>query len=122
MRRGARFDFDQDPLQYVTAHTTQSKDVREIWRLSETAWARTVTAVRLWLAVFEQETAGVAPGSAEAQARIERAVRRLVERQLDALEASAQSRADYLSEQQAEFDAEQQESKGILGHFRDRFR
>jgi len=122
MLRGARFDFDQDPLQFVTAHTTKSKDVRAIWRLSETAWARTVTAVRLWLEVFEVETRGVTPGSAEARARIDRATRRLVERQLDYLEASAKSRAEHLSEQEAKLAAESSESKGILGRLRDRFR
>ncbi len=123
MLRGARFDFDQDPLLYVTAHTSKNKDVRAIWRLSEIAWARTVTAVRLWLAVFEEETRGVQPGSVEAQARIERATRRLVERQLDYLEASAQSRAEHLSEQKAKLEAEtKKNSQGILGRLRDRFR
>jgi hypothetical protein len=121
MRRGARFDFDQDPLQFLTAHTSKNKDVRKIWRLSETAWARTVTAVRLWLAVFEEETAGVTPGSAEAKARIDRATKRLVERQLDYLEAAAKSRAEHLAEQKAKLDDETS-SKGILGRLRDRFR
>lgn len=121
MRRGARFDFDQDPLQFLTAHTSENKHVRKLWTLSETAWARTVTAIRLWLAVFEQETAGVTPGSAEAKARIERATKRLVTRQLDYLEAAAQSRAEHLAEQQAQRN-EETSSTGLLGRFRDRFR
>lgn len=119
LRRGARFDFDQDPLQFLTAHSTKNKHVRKIWTLSETAWARTVTAIRLWLALFEQETRGVAPGSAEARTRIDRATKRLVDRQLRYLDAAAASRAEHLSGQKSKLD---KETKGILGRFRDRFR
>ncbi|MBL4845095.1 MAG: hypothetical protein JKY65_06200 [Planctomycetes bacterium] len=119
LRRGARFGFDQDPLQFVTAHTTKNKHVRKIWKLSELAWARTVTAIRLWRETFEKETGGVAPGSAEANARIHRAAMRLVDRQLAYLDATALSRAEHLKAQKSKLDVE---NRGFLGRLRDRFR
>lgn len=122
MRRGARFDFDQDPLPFLEAHTAENEHVRAIWRLSETAWARTVSAIRLYFALLEQETDGAAPRSAEAQARLERVAKRLVERQLAYLDAAAKSRDEFLAEQQAEIAAQNEERTGILGRLRDRFR
>ena len=128
LRRGVPYDsaLGVDPLDFVTARTTDDRNVREIWDLTGNAWARVVTAVRLWDEAFEAETAGVTPGSPDALARIDGIVDGLVARQLAYLDAARERREAHVAEQQAAWDAEhgvgEDERNGILSRVRGWFR
>ena len=100
--------------------TRKSEDTDRIWELSSRAFARVVTAVRLWDEAFEAETAGVTPGSAEALQRADAVVDRLVARQLRYLDDATQRRDAYLAEKQAEWDKAQ--GRGFLSRVKSWFR
>lgn len=110
------------PLDFVTADTSANEHVKEVWELTTKAFARVVTAVRLWDEVYRQETAGVTPGSADALARAERVMDRLVARQLARLGEEEQRRADYLAEKQAEWDELMNPAPGLLDRLRGIFK
>lgn len=109
-----------DPLRYVTA--TSGEHVDRIWELSGRAFARVVSILRLWNETFDAQTGGVAPGSAEALARADVIVERLVGRQLAYLDAAAQRRDEYLAEKAAEHRAETTPRQGLLSRLRGMFR
>ncbi len=109
-----------DPLKYVT--TTSGEHVDQIWELSGRAFARVVSILRLWSETFDAETAGAAPGGAEALARADVIVERLVGRQLAYLDAAAQRRDEYLAEKAAEHRAATTPKKGFLERLRSTFR
>lgn len=92
------------PLDFMKATTPDNEHVKEIWDLTGKAFARVVTAVRLWDEIMEQEVAGVTPGSPAALARANSVLDRLTDRALKRLEEEDQRRADYLAEKQAEWD------------------
>lgn len=122
LKKGGTYDaaLGHDPLQYVTR--TDGPDVDRIWELSGRAFARVVSILRLWEETFQAEAGGVTPGSAEALARADRIVERLVGRQLSYLEAAEQRRAEYLAEKQAEFRQESEPSTGLLDRIKNAFR
>ena len=116
-------DLGHEVLDFVQTSSMEDEHVRKIWELQGNAWARVVTAVRLWDETFQEETGGVKPGSPEALARIDGIVDNLVERQMQYLADAEQRRNDYLAERQAAFDAEQAEAnnKGMLKRIRSWF-
>ena len=105
-KNGGTYDAElgHQPLDFMKATTSDDEHVKEIWDLTGKAFARVVTAVRLWDEVMEQEVAGVTPGSPAALARAGAVLDRLTERALKRLEEEDQRRADYLAEKQAEWD------------------
>lgn len=109
-------------LDFVTDDTTKNKHIRKVWDLSGKAFARVVTAVRLWDETFKAETEGVTPGSPAAIARANSIVDRLVNRQLTRLTEEEARRATYLAEKQAEWDELQKPKKGFLGRITGWFR
>lgn len=110
------------PLDFVTADTPSNEHVKTVWDLTGKAFARVVTAVRLWDEVFRQETAGVTPGSPEALTRADLVVDRLVARQLVRLGEEEQRRADYLAEKQAEWDEFVNPAPGLLDRLKGIFK
>ncbi|MGE0708064.1 MAG: hypothetical protein AB7N76_17355 [Planctomycetota bacterium] len=110
------------PLDFVTATEPSNEDVRTIWDLNGRAFARVVTAVRLWDEVFAAETAGVTPGSPAALDRAGKIVDRLVAAQLDRLEAAEQRRAAYLDQKQREWQELQRPKEGLWQKLRGWFR
>ncbi len=109
-----------DPLKYVT--TTSGEHVDEVWELSARAFSRVVSILRLWNETFDGQTAGVTPGSAEALARADVIVERLVGRQLAYLDAAAKRRDEYLAEKAEEHRAATTPKKGFLERLRGVFR
>lgn len=104
LKRDGVYDAElgHDVLDFVT--DTGNEHTDRIWELSGRAFARVVTAIRLWDEVYHQETDDVAPGSDEAKARANAIVDRMVARQLERLEAARQRREAYLAEKRAEWD------------------
>jgi hypothetical protein len=111
------------PLDFVKASRPNNKHVRKIWDLNGRAFARVVSAIRLWEETFQAETSGVSPGSPAAIQRAELVIDRLVGNQLDRLEAAEQRRAAYLVAKQAEWQATKKVKRGmwqrLTGWFRD---
>lgn len=110
------------PLDFMQTDKTSNKHVRKIWDLNGKAFARVVTAIRLWDETFKAETAGVTPGSPAALARANSIVDRLVTRQLTRLDAEEQRRTDYLAEKQKEWDALQKPKLGLIDRITGWFR
>jgi hypothetical protein len=121
LQRGGTYDdrLGHDPLDFVSTHQTSDRHVREVWDLSGRAFARVVTILRLWEDTFQQQVAGVTPGSAEALARADLVTERLVNRQLTYLDEAAQRRADYLAKTQADYDDAQK--PGLVARLRGLF-
>jgi hypothetical protein len=69
-----------------------------IWELNTAAFARVVTAMRLWWDAFERETGGVPPGSAEARSRAQGIAERLAATQMETLRQAEARRARYIEE------------------------
>ncbi|HBP23758.1 MAG TPA: hypothetical protein DEA08_39015 [Planctomycetes bacterium] len=115
-------ELGHQPLDFMTATTPANEHVKEIWDLTGKAFARVVTAVRLWDEIMEQEVAGVTPGSPAALARANSVLDRLTERALQRLEDEDQRRADYLAEKQAEWDELQQKQQGLWHKIKGWFR
>jgi hypothetical protein len=109
-------------LDFVTTDKTSNKHVRKVWDLSGKAFARVVTAVRLWDETFKAETDGVTPGSPAALTRANAVVDRLVTRQLKRLDEEEARRTAYLAEKQAEWDELQKPKQGFLSKITGWFR
>jgi hypothetical protein len=89
-----------EPHDFITS--TDNKHAKRIWELTTKAFARVVTAIRLWDEVFQAQVDGVTPGSPEALARAEGIAEDLTSRQMTELAAAEQRRADYLAAKRAE--------------------
>lgn len=122
LKRGGFYDsqLGHDPLKFVT--TTTGEHVDTIWELSGRAFARVVTILRLWEEQFQGHTSDVAPGSAEALARADVVVERLVGRQLAYLDAAAKRRDEYLAEKAKEHADATAPKKGLMDRLRGLFR
>ena len=109
-------ELGHEVLDFVVSEGNE-KHIATIWELSGNAFARVVTALRLWDESFRSETGGVTPGSDKALARAAKIVERLTERQVAYLDAAKSRRDTYLSEKKAEWDELQAEEskKGFLG-------
>ncbi len=109
-------ELGHEVLDFVV-HKGNEKHIATIWELSGNAFARVVTALRLWDEVFRSETGGVKPGSDKALARAAKIVERLTERQLTYLDAAKVRRDQYLADKKAEWDTlqEKKAKKGFLG-------
>lgn len=98
-------ELGHEVLEFVVQEGNE-EHVETIWNLTGNAFARVITAIRLWDETFKKETGDVKPGSPEALARAKGIVERLTERQVAYLEAAEMRRAEYLDEKQAEWDEE----------------
>ncbi|RMG17394.1 MAG: hypothetical protein D6731_04090 [Planctomycetota bacterium] len=125
LQRGGVYDkqLGHDVMDFVELEGNE-KHVRTIWELSARAFARVVSAIRLWDEVFQRETSDVAAGSPEALARAAAIVDRLVERQLAALEAAEARRRDYLQEVETRWREEKEAASrpGFLSRIKGWFR
>jgi hypothetical protein len=110
------------PLDFLEADTPDNKHVRKVWDLTGKAWARVVTAIRLWDETFRAETSDLTPGSAPAIARAEQIILRLADRQIAALEAAEARRAAYLATKQAEWKKTQEPKRGFFQRIKGWFR
>jgi hypothetical protein len=113
LRRGGVYPADTpgtDPHDYVL--TTKSKETDTIFELHARAFARVITALRLWQETFDAETTA-APGSPEAAAEIQRVVDRLVARQLQYLSDAKARRDTYLKQKSDDFAASK--TPGLAG-------
>lgn len=108
------------PLDWVT--TRSGEDVATIWDLSGKAFARVVTALRLYDEALRAETQDVAPGSPQAVARAAAITDQLIARQLGYLEAAAQRRAEWIKEKQDEKAKADAPKPGMLDRLRGFFR
>jgi hypothetical protein len=111
-----------DPLKFVT--TTTGEHVDTIWELSGRAFARVVTILRLWDETFRDQCEDVPSGSAEALARADVVIERMVGRQLAYLAEAEKRRDEYLAEKVAEHAkvvADAAEGKGFLDRLRGLF-
>ncbi len=91
-----RPDAGDDPYDFVTTHSGPEIDL--IFHYHGKAFARVVSALRIWKEQFDEETRGIRPGSAEAEALANRAVDSIVSRQLRYHQDAKARRLAYLRE------------------------
>ncbi|MDC3379391.1 hypothetical protein OAX78_03820 [Planctomycetota bacterium] len=123
LRRGGTYndELGHEPLDFVV--TDSGRHVDRIWSLTSTAFARVVTILRLWDETFENEIDGVTPGSQEARDRAQLIANGLADARMTYIDEAAQRRADYVAEQQADYDeANAPQAPGLLSRIRGWFR